>query len=66
MNVNEGTTPAMNYRQYREHHLGDVKRMSPIVVSNVPVVLLHTQQPATQYFVVYVKPLDKVHVQKHS
>lgn len=41
-----------------EHHLGDVERVPPIVIRDVPVVFLNRQQPPAQHLVVHVKPFD--------
>lgn len=54
------------YRQNRKHHLGNIKCMPPIVVSNVTVVLLHAQQPSAQHFVFNVKSFNEIKFQKYS
>lgn len=59
------TQQVNTYRYNGEHHLGDIEGVPPVVVDDVAVVLLHTEKPPTQHFVVYVEPLDKVQVQEH-
>lgn len=54
------------YRQYRKHHLRNIECMPPIMVSNVSVIFLHTQQPSAQHFVLNVEPLNEIKFQKYS
>lgn len=54
------------YRQYRKHHLRYIECMTPIMISNVTVIFLHTQQPPAQHFVFNVKPLNEIKFQKYS
>lgn len=49
--------PPLGRRENREHHLSDVERMSPVVISHVTIVLLDAQQPSTEHLVVDVKAL---------
>ena len=48
---------ADTYCNDNEHHLGDVKSVSPVVVGHIPVVLLDTQKPPTEGVVVDVEAL---------
>lgn len=54
------------YRQNGEHHLGDVERVTPVMVSNMSIIFLHAQQPSAQHFVVDVKALHEIQLQEHS
>lgn len=54
--------PPLGRREDREHHLGHVERVPPVVVRDVAVVLLHRQQPPAQHLVVDVEPLDQVQI----
>lgn len=54
------------YRQNWKHHLSHIEGMPPIMISNVPVVLFHTQQPPAQNLIIDVKALYKVQVKEHS
>jgi hypothetical protein len=58
--------PPLSRRQNRKHHLRDVECVPPIVISNIPVVFLDTQQPTTQHFVIDVEAFDEVEIEKHS
>lgn len=40
--------------------------MTPIVISDIPIILLNTQQPATQHLVVNVKTFNEIQIQKHA
>lgn len=57
--------PPLRRREDGEHHLRDVERVPPVVVGDVPVVLLHAQQPAAEHLVVDVEALDEVQVEEH-
>lgn len=57
--------PPLCRRQNCEHHLRDIERVSPVVVSNVSIVLLDTQQPPTKHLVVNVELFYKVEVEEH-
>jgi hypothetical protein len=46
--------------------LGDVKGVPPIMVRHVAVILLDAQQPSTKNFIVDVKSLDQIQIEKHS
>lgn len=48
-----------------KHHLSDIKSMTPIVISNVSVILLHAQQPPTKHLIVDMKAFDQVQVEEH-
>lgn len=39
--------------------------MPPVVIGDVAIVLLDRTQPPAEHFVVYVKPLDQIQIQKH-
>lgn len=58
--------PPLRRRQNGEHHLGDVECMTPVVVSNVSIILLHAQQPPAKHFVVDVESLDQIQIEEHS
>lgn len=58
--------PPLRRRENRKHHLSDVERVTPVVISHMPIVLLHAQQPSTQHLVVNVEALDEVQVEEHS
>lgn len=53
------------HRQYGEHHLGHVEGVPPVVVCDVPVILLDGQQPPAQHLVVHVEALHDVQVEEH-
>lgn len=40
--------------------------MSPIVISNIAIIFLDTQQPTAKHLVVDVKTLDKVQIEEHA
>lgn len=63
MNHNTGLNAP--HRDDSKHHLGHIKRVPPVVVSDIAVVLLDAEQPATQHLVLYVEPPNQVQVQEH-
>lgn len=40
--------------------------MTPVVISNVSIILLHAQQPPAEHLIVDVKALDQIQVEEHS
>lgn len=66
MELGRSTAVANTYRQNWEHHLGNVERVTPIMISNVTVIFLHTQQPSAQHLVFNVKSLNEIQFQKYS
>lgn len=52
--------PINTYSQYGEHHLRNIERMPPIMISYIAVVLLHTQKPSAKYCIIYMEPFGKV------
>lgn len=55
-----------SYGHYGKHHLSDVESMSPVVVSNVTIILFDTQKPTAENFVIDVKSSNQVKVKEHS
>lgn len=45
-----------------KHHLGHIKGMSPVMVSYIAVVLLHTQKPPAQDFIVNMESLYEIKI----
>lgn len=58
--------PPLRRCEYGEHHLSDVECMTPVVISNVSIILLHAQQPPAEHLVVDVKALDQIQIEEHS
>lgn len=54
------------YYQNGKHHLSYVKGVSPIVIHDVPIVLLHTQYPTTEYVVIDAKMFHEIQIIEHS
>lgn len=48
-----------------EHHLCNVERVTPIVISHMAIIFLHAQQPPTKHLVVNVEAFDEVKVEEH-
>lgn len=58
--------PPLSRCENGKHHLRHVERVTPIVISNVSVVLLDAQQPPTEHLVVDVEALDQIQIEEHS
>ena len=58
--------PPARLEQAAEHHLSNRESMSPVVIGHfLPVVLLHSQDPATQCVVIQVKLGNKAKIMEH-
>lgn len=62
-------TPKQNHHNYRnngEHHLCNIESMTPVMISDVSIILFHAQQPTAQHLIINMKTLNKIQLQKHS
>lgn len=57
--------PPLCLSQDSKHHLSDVESVSPVVISHIPVVFLHAQQPPAEHFIINVKSFHQIKVEEH-